>query len=71
MHLDFVKYNKGPQSFMDEAGRTILNSVLPWAEITQKGHNKFFFVLGRGLFSQPQNKDIKDIFGNTRWILFS
>lgn len=56
MHLDFVKYNKGPRSFMDEAGRTILNSVLPWAEITQKGHNEFFFGLGRGLFSHSSPK---------------
>lgn len=45
MHLSFVKYNKGPQSFIDEARRTTLNSVLPRAEITQKGHNEFIFVL--------------------------
>lgn len=45
MHLGFVKYNKGPQSFMVEARRTTLNSVLPGAEITQKGHNEFLFGL--------------------------
>lgn len=45
MHLGFVKYNKGPQSFTDEARRTTWNSVLPWAEITQKGHDKFLFGL--------------------------
>lgn len=45
MHLGFVKYNKGPQSFMGEGRRTTLNSGLPRAEITQKGHNEFLFVL--------------------------
>lgn len=45
MHLGFVKYNKGPQSFTDEARRTTWNSVLPRAEITQKGHDKFLFGL--------------------------
>lgn len=45
MHLGFAKYNKGPQSFLDEARRTTLNSVLPRAEITQKGHHEFIFVL--------------------------
>lgn len=45
MHLGFVKYNKGPQSFTDEARRTTWNSVLPRAEITQKGRDKFLFGL--------------------------
>lgn len=73
MHLGFVKYNKGPQSFTDEARRTTWNSVLPRAEITQKGHDKFLFGLSIEVcfLPHPTPKDIEDIFGNTRGILFS
>lgn len=51
MHLDFVKYNKGPRSVKDKSSwenRTEVRCV------EQKGHNGFLFGLGTD--SHPLSK---------------